>query len=265
MPFTLSHPAAVIPIRKFGVLSALVIGSMMPDSLYFMPGVGRHDWYGHTPAGLVIYCLPVGLLFLWLFHAFLKGPLISLFPEVQQRKLYAASPRFVFSPGKRFLLLAFSMLLGAASHVTWDAFTHSSQAGARMFPVLRRVIFIPGHSPFVLADLLQLVSSVIGLAVIFFYYLRWQRHAEESDVKIHLPAWARVMLVLFFAAGAIAPVSRWLWLNPALWNVKRVVLGYAAIAGIKVMCFEILIFCVAWHIVFAKRDNTSPMRHSTNA
>src|SRR6185437_5307110 len=122
MPFTLSHPAAVIPIRKFGVLSALVIGSMMPDTLYFMPFVGAHDWYGHTLPGIFFYCLPAGLAFLWLFHAFLKGPLISLFPEVEQRKLQAASAGFRFFPMRRLVALAFSILLGAASHVTWDAF-----------------------------------------------------------------------------------------------------------------------------------------------
>lgn len=265
MPFTLSHPAAVIPIRKFGVLSALAIGSMMPDTLYFMPFAERHDWYGHTPAGILFYCLPAGFAFLWLFHAFLKRPLISLFPATQQRKLNAVSPRFTYLPARRFALLAFSLLLGTASHVTWDAFTHSTQAGAQMFPVLRRVIGIPGHRPIIMADLLQLVSSVIGLAIIFFYYLRWQRTAEESDVKIHLPAWARVLLVIFFAMGAVAPVVRWSLLNPAIWNFKRVLLGYAAVAGIKVMCAEIFVFCLVWHLVFAGRGNSSPMSHSTNA
>jgi hypothetical protein len=264
MPFTLSHPAAVIPIRKFGVLSALVIGSMMPDTLYFMPNVSAHDWYGHTPAGIVFYCLPAGLALLWLFHAFLKGPLISLFPEAQQRKLHAVSPRFSFMPIRRTALLAFSMLLGAASHVTWDAFTHSSQAGAQMFPVLRRVVVIPGHAPFLLADFLQLVSSVLGLGIILFYYVRWLRNAEERDVKIHLPAWARAVLVFFFFTGALVPMTKWALLNPAVWNFKRVLLGYAAVTGIKVMCVEILVFCAAWHLAFGGGD-ASPMSHSTSA
>jgi hypothetical protein len=264
MPFTLSHPAAVVPIRKYGILSALVIGSMMPDTLYFMPFTEKHDWYGHTPPGILFYCLPAGLALLWLFHAFLKGPLISLFPEAQQRKLHAVSPEFHFLPLRRFALLAFSMLLGAASHVTWDAFTHSSQAGAQMFPVLRSVVVIPGHAPFLLADLLQLLSSVVGLAIISLYYVRWLRTAEQRDVQIHLPAMVRGLLVLFFAAGALAPIVARVWLNPAYWNFKRVLLGYAAITGIKVMCVEILVFCVAWHLLFAGR-NASPMSHSTKA
>jgi uncharacterized protein DUF4184 len=253
MPFTLSHPAAVIPIRKYGVLSALVVGSMMPDTLYFMPVVGSHDWYGHTLPGIFFYCLPAGLAFLWLFHAFLKGPLISLFPEVEQRKLQAAAVGFRFAPMRRFAALAFSILMGAASHVTWDAFTHTSQFGVQLFPVLRTPVRIPPHSVFSIADLLQLGSSVFGLAVIFFYYRRWLRTAEQSHARIHLPASARVILVLIFAAGVLAPMIVSAVMNPAFLSFKRMWIGYGAMAGIKVMCVELFIFCVAWHIAFGGR------------
>jgi hypothetical protein len=264
MPFTLSHPAAVIPIRKFGVLSALVVGSMMPDTLYFMPFAGAHDWYGHTLPGIFFYCLPVGLAFLWLFHAFLKGPLISLFPDVQQRKLQAAGEGFRFLPTRRFAALAFSILLGAASHVTWDAFTHTSQFGVQLFPVLRSVVRVPPRSLFTIADLLQLGSSVIGLVIIFFYYRRWLRTAEQSQIKIHLPGTVRALLVLVFAAGALAPMVVQAFLNPSFLNFKRMWIGYGAMAGIKVMCVELLVFCIAWHIAFRGRARAaSPMSHSS--
>ena len=38
MPFTGSHPAAVLPLMRWGLMpSALVIGSMVPDLPYFLP------------------------------------------------------------------------------------------------------------------------------------------------------------------------------------------------------------------------------------
>lgn len=38
MPFTGSHPAAVLPLLRWGLIpSALVIGSMSPDLGYFLP------------------------------------------------------------------------------------------------------------------------------------------------------------------------------------------------------------------------------------
>src|SRR5947209_1700166 len=107
MPFTLSHPAAVMPIRNYGVLSALVAGSMMPDSLYFIPN-GQHESYGHTLPGLFFYCLPVGIVLLWFFHRFLKKPLISLFPRNQHAKLLAASPDFHLWPASRLVAVAAS-------------------------------------------------------------------------------------------------------------------------------------------------------------
>jgi hypothetical protein len=263
MPFTLSHPAAVIPIRRYGVFSALVIGSMMPDTLYFMPRVESHETYGHTLSGLFLYCMPAGLALLWLFHAFLKRPLMSLFPESQQRKLQAVAPDFRFFPPKRFAALAISVLIGAASHITWDAVTHANQFGAQIFPSLRHVVRVPPHSYFVIADLLQLGSSVVGLAVLFLYYSRWLRTAQQREVQVHLPASVRGMLLVAFAAGTVAPTIARLLLNPVFWNFKRVLLSYAAMVGIKVMCVEVLIFCVAWHLFFGGRNDQSPMRYSS--
>ena len=53
MPFTLSHPAAVIPLRRWGIFSALIIGSIMPDSVYFLPFMDEHDRFAHTLPGIV--------------------------------------------------------------------------------------------------------------------------------------------------------------------------------------------------------------------
>src|SRR5437899_2378733 len=97
MPFTLSHPAAVIPVRKYGVLSALVVGSLAPDIFYFIPRV-RQIGYGHTLPGLFFFCLPLGLAVLCLFHIFLKRPLISLFPASHQLRLLPIAKEFSFFP-----------------------------------------------------------------------------------------------------------------------------------------------------------------------
>jgi hypothetical protein len=78
LPFTFAHSAAAVPLRhvlgRFGVLSALVIGSIAPDLAFVLPiGVARLD--SHSLAGLFWFCLPAGLLTYLLFHRVLKGPL----------------------------------------------------------------------------------------------------------------------------------------------------------------------------------------------
>ena len=64
MPFTLSHPLAVVPLRRWCParlnFAALVIGSMSPDFGYF---IGQFDAaaFAHTIPGLFTVCLPTGV------------------------------------------------------------------------------------------------------------------------------------------------------------------------------------------------------------
>jgi hypothetical protein len=61
MPWTLSHPAAVLPLRRLTPqpldFPALVIGSMTPDIGYY---INRFDLanFAHTLPGSVFACLP---------------------------------------------------------------------------------------------------------------------------------------------------------------------------------------------------------------
>ncbi|RKZ85433.1 MAG: hypothetical protein DRR19_16380 [Candidatus Parabeggiatoa sp. nov. 1] len=61
MPFTLSHPAAAVPLARGGlVLSALVVGSMSPDFLYFLCLSTQYQ-FGHTFIGVFVFDIPTGL------------------------------------------------------------------------------------------------------------------------------------------------------------------------------------------------------------
>lgn len=126
MPITFAHPTAAIPFTRLGMpLSALVVGSMMPDLPYFLhlsTGAG----YAHTPRGLVTFCLPVGFVTLWVFHTMLKRPLLSLAPPAHRRRLALAAQEFRFLPLSRLIVASFAVLLGAVTHVVWDSFTHSN-------------------------------------------------------------------------------------------------------------------------------------------
>lgn len=101
MPYPFAHPAAVLPLMRpmgrFGVPAALVIGSMVPDAWYLVPGMVRAD--SHSLTGLFWFCLPVGfvLYLLW------KG---------SQPRAPAAA-------------VACSILVGALTHIAWDAVAHS--------------------------------------------------------------------------------------------------------------------------------------------
>ena len=89
MPYTLSHPLAVVPLQRWCPaylnFPALVIGSMTPDFGYF---VGQFNVAGlaHTIPGSFVVCVPVGLLVLGLFYA-LRRPVCYLLPQPHRAAL----------------------------------------------------------------------------------------------------------------------------------------------------------------------------------
>lgn len=101
MPYPFAHPAAVLPLARpmgrFGVTSALVIGSMVPDAWYLFPGLARAD--SHSAAGLFWFCLPLGFAFYLLWNG---GRLRASFAAV-----------------------AVSLVVGSLTHLAWDALAHS--------------------------------------------------------------------------------------------------------------------------------------------
>src|SRR4051812_49745428 len=111
MPFTLSHPAATLPLRKFLPLSALVIGSMSPDFEYLLrlAGVSR---FSHTLPAVFYFCLPVSLLLLWLFHNLIKRPAIELLPTYFRERIRTQSLDFQLWPASRLFLIITAIVIG---------------------------------------------------------------------------------------------------------------------------------------------------------
>lgn len=122
MPYPFAHPAAVLPLvplmGRFAVAPALVIGSMVPDAWYLVPGMVRAD--SHSAAGLFWFCLPVGLLAYLTYHYLRTSSL----------------------PGKPWLAVVASLLAGALTHLAWDGLTHSYEVEG--FYVLQHASTVAG-------------------------------------------------------------------------------------------------------------------------
>jgi len=189
LPFTLAHPAAILPFRKFLVLSALVVGSLAPDFRYFL-NLAPRGHFGHSFKGIFIFCLPVGLAVLWIFQRIMKLPLISLAPQSHQQRLAAQAKPFVWSGAARFALIVASLLLGGVSHLAWDAFTHDRGLVVRNVPDMRVPLEEFGtHRP--LYNVLQHGSSILGLAILVFWYWRWFKRTPPQPVPPYLQMNAR--------------------------------------------------------------------------
>ncbi|WP_424531976.1 DUF4184 family protein [Sphaerisporangium viridialbum] len=122
MPLTLSHAAAVLPLRRRLPLAALVVGAMVPDLPYYAPlpvSAGTtHGWQG-----AVLVDLPAGAALLVLFELVLRTPLTALAPEGLRARLPGPAPSAPSGPAPYAVLgsggapslydLVRSVLLGA--------------------------------------------------------------------------------------------------------------------------------------------------------
>jgi hypothetical protein len=212
MPWTFAHPAAVLPLRRLtgpGKLSlaGLMVGAVVPDLLYY---VGQFGWASraHSVAGLVTVCVPLGLLMLALLHL-LRTPLADLLPQ-PHRRLALANAVAAGVPSLRTLILAaVSLMIGAATHVLWDAFTHDRQFFVEQIAWLRAPLWTVSGREFRVFNVLQHVSTVLGMACIAVVYVR---HAGGWGAFGGLAAGERrrywvlvgLMLIACLGAGALA-------------------------------------------------------------
>ena len=177
MPFTLSHPAAALPFRSvlgsLGSASALVAGSMVPDLPYFVP-LGIDGPESHSAAGILWFDLPAGIA-LWVIYAVLvRAFVLDLLPLGVLRRLDHPEGRPILA-ARRLVAVAVSVVVGATTHVVWDAFTHASGAGVDLFPSLGTPVrVLDGYAPETYT-LLQLGSSLGGLVVLGIWAVRWYR------------------------------------------------------------------------------------------
>lgn len=224
MPFTLAHPAIVLPLTRLPYklsLTAMVAGSMVPDFEFFfqmreVENIG-HKWYG-----IILFDFPLALLFCFLFHNLLKFPLVSNLPAYYRNR---------FSPVLDFnwniyafanpLSLVISLLTGIASHFFWDGFTHFDGVFVELFPLLKSKAVL-GSFEVPVYFLLQIIFSLLGLWVI-----QMAVHAlPETTQKPTLPPdwvyWPLYASLLFFIL--LIRLVWWPQYN-TFWGVFMAVMG----------------------------------------
>jgi hypothetical protein len=180
MPFTVSHIAAVLPgyrpLTRARVFTAAVIGSMVPDFGILLPGaISRMET--HSITALFTFSLPVGLMTYWLTLLLIRPAVLEVLPDGAYARLRAAPPPPSIRQLRAWLYAAAALLLGACTHLAWDAFTHENAGGVRLFPGLTDYgPEMSGH-PLPLYRWLQHGSSAAGLAVVACALLLWWHHA----------------------------------------------------------------------------------------
>jgi hypothetical protein len=255
MPFTISHAAVVLPfsriLNRWRLLSAAVIGAMVPDfGLFFPWPVYRFET--HSTVGLFSFCLPVGLASYWIFQGLIKTPMLEVLPDgAYARWRRFASPADLGSV-RQWILAACGVFAGAVSHLVWDAFTHFGARGARMIPWLDDPVVDIGNHHVLGARLLQDGTSLIGLVVVFglmCYGLR-RGHEPPAPSRPLRPAERRAWVAAYvLAALALSGVWYAWWrtgeLVPHNWTPRAVtmVVEGIAVSSLRGIAFGLL--CVS--------------------
>ena len=182
MPWTLVHPAAVLPLRKYcanrHLFGALVVGSVSPDFGYY---VGRFDMAtaAHTLLGLLIVCLPTGLVLLVLIRM-LHRPVANLLPQRHRQALLSLPRMPQLSNPMTILCVSGATVIGAVTHNVWDSFTHRAGYVVARWPPLQMPAFMVGTKTFWVFEVLQHVSTTIGLIIVVAAYLGWLRGTDHG-------------------------------------------------------------------------------------
>lgn len=152
----------------------MLIGCFVPDFEYFArlaPGVDGGHTFSHTLQGLFVIDLTLGMAISWLFHRYASQPLWTWWPEtIRQRvKLGPRTPPLKGAAQSALVLLY--VLIGAATDVLWNSFTHSSFWPARHLHFLSYTIRLPIVGSVPCYDLLHNASSVFGTIVLLIWNL----------------------------------------------------------------------------------------------
>jgi hypothetical protein len=243
VPFTFAHPAAVLPLRRFLWFPGLAVGSMAPDVAYYLPVPGGPETT-HSVTGLLGADFLLGILLLATGRLVL-APLLAVSSRGWRARV--APPGLIarLRTWRARIVAAGSLIVGAATHLAWDAVTHTDGAAVRHWPVLRVSVVGPHR----LYNVIGHVSSLGGLLVLGIFALRWYRCAprDHGDRWRSLPKgthrWVLGGTATAATAGAglaltdpVSQVSTYDW-------VRQLLVGGVQGAGLA-----LVLYVLSWYL-----------------
>ena len=208
MPYTLAHPALVVPLRRWLVLGAAVAGAMAPDVGYYLPTwlADPLHWPGtdvtHSYLGAVGFDAVVGLVMYALWRWPVREPALGSLPEPWRGTALETTAEVL--PGRsvpvRALLVYLSCALGSVTHVFVDVFTHERPDTPDLL-IDDTVFGLP------IASQLQRGLSVLGLLLIAWWVVAWAREVAPLRT-FSVPPRLALLLAVVVVGGVVGALAR---------------------------------------------------------
>jgi hypothetical protein len=230
MPFTLAHPAAVLPFRRFCPrffsFPALVAGSISPDVGYCFVAWQLDD-FSHSLKGSIEFCLPVGVVLLGIYYG-LRLPVVEMLPE-RHRKFFLP---FCRQPISSPWIVICSLLIGIWIHLLLDSFTHKHGWLTENLPLLQTPIFSIGRYTFKVFNLLWYACSFAGIVWLWLAWEQWRNDLAGAVPQITSRGklWGKAIL----AGALLVPIELTHHLLPGLVGLVLVA-GYSALIIVGVV------------------------------
>jgi hypothetical protein len=176
-------------------LTGLVIGSLIPDFEYFLRMRIKSN-YSHTIDGLFWFDLPLGLFLAFIFHDVVRDKLFDNLPTFLKSR-FTTFKQFDWNRHfkRNWFVVAISILIGAASHIFWDSFTHEHGYFVQTIPALKNSVeFCVGQIP--ILKILQHSSTLLGGLVIAFAIYKLPTNKIERE-NINLKYWTIITGLTF--------------------------------------------------------------------
>jgi hypothetical protein len=204
MPFTFSHPAAVLPFAflpaRWISLTGLVIGSTAPDFEYFFR-LNIYSAYSHSIPGMFWFDLPLTIMLAFVFHAIVRDQLVENLPAFLTRRLLVFK-NFSWTKHfkQNFLVVIISIIIGIATHLLWDHFTHQTGQFVLLIDALKNSYTITGYSipGYTIA---QHASTLIGGVIILYALMKLPADKNYVRTRSIFPFWVMVSMIALVILG----------------------------------------------------------------
>ncbi len=196
MPFTPAHVAAILPLRGRSRLpfAALAAGAMSPDLPYFLPRGGSIPrLVTHDVLSIVTWDLVLGLA-MWMVWRALAPSLHDMAPTPVRTRW-----RLPVGPHPAWWVVALAIIIGAATHVLWDAVTHAGHLTSSIGPL--SAMYPSPRGPMAGYRYLQYASGAVGSAVVLWAGFR---QPSTNPKPRRQPNLAALAPAVFFGSALLA-------------------------------------------------------------